>query len=98
MTTRTLRTLKTKLWAFKNEWDEDYRYDTHTSDMSPHGWIHIKDVEVEFEEPTREELVVGNIAALRKEREATVASFSSKLHMIDEQIQNLLAITNEVRS
>jgi hypothetical protein len=59
------------------------------------GYIQVGTAKVEIELMPRKEVTAGAVASLRKQKDALLAKAQLEATQIEQQIQNLLAITNE---
>ncbi len=64
-------------------------------DMSTHGFTKIGTATIEFELIDRNEMIDNKVIALRAELQGVKAEAQVKVQRIEEQLQSLLAITNE---
>lgn len=69
-----------------------------TSDMSHHGWSKVGPATITLEIPEDDQLINNKVDALRKEITKTRADAEVKAKHLEKQVQQLLAITNEVKS
>jgi hypothetical protein len=69
-----------------------------TSDMSHHGWSKVGPATITLEIPEDDQLINNKVDALRKEITKTRADAEMKARGLEEKVQQLLAITNEVKS
>lgn len=68
------------------------------SDMSTHGWTCIGTAEITITLVDQNQMVANKVEALRKEITKTRADAEMKARGLEEKVQQLLAITNEVKS
>lgn len=61
-----------------------------------HGYIQIGTAQLEIEFMNRDSMTTNAVAALRKQKESVLAEAQKEATRIDGEIQNLLAITNDV--
>ena len=61
-------------------------------DMSEYGNVLLGPVEITFDVP-QVDVVAAQLGALEKSKAAVVQEYETKLHQIDEQIQNLRALS-----
>lgn len=66
-----------------------------SSDMSAHGYINLGPVEITFDVP-QVDVVAEQIGSLEKAKAKVVQEYETKLHQIDEKIQNLRALSAPV--
>ena len=64
---------------------------------APNQWIRIGVAEITVEIVDEKQMVVNTVAALRTEQQSVRAEAEKRATDIDRQINELLAITNEVR-
>ena len=62
--------------------------------MDTMGWYKVKEIEVEFEEPTREETVPTAVKALEEEKMRILKESNEKIKHIDIALAQLLALEN----
>lgn len=65
-----------------------------TDGMDIVGWYKVKDIEVEFEEPTREETIPTAVKALEEEKMRILKESNEKIKHIDIALANLLSLEN----
>lgn len=65
-----------------------------TAGMDTVGWYKVKDIEVEFEEPTREETLPAAVKALEDEKARILKESNEKIKQIDITLSRLLALEN----
>lgn len=65
-----------------------------TAGMDKVGWYKVKDLEVEFEEPTREETIPVAVKALEEEKVRILKESNEKIKHIDITLAKLLALEN----
>ncbi len=90
--------VSTMVWAIYSDARKDWHYTSHDSDMSPHGWLKVKDAEIEFDEVPRDVLTKGTIEAYRAEQQKLRAEAEMKANAIEETIQKLLCIEDKSAS
>lgn len=66
------------------------------ADMSAHGYVYIKPLPLEYDEPEDLDIVPLQVAALDKQIASVRAEATNKVTELQEQKARLLAITNEV--
>ena len=64
-------------------------------DMTDHGYTKIGIATIEFDLIDRNEMIDNKVIALRAELQGVKAEAQVKVQRIEEQLQSLLAITNE---
>jgi hypothetical protein len=64
-------------------------------DMSTHGYTKIGKATIEFDLIDRNEMIDNKVAALRAELQTVKADAQVKVQRLEDQLQSLLAITNE---
>jgi hypothetical protein len=85
--------IKTGIWCY-NPGDEFQGYSLADFDMSTEGWYHVKAVEIEFEEPTRAEMMPGAVAALKAQKAKILAEAQEQVNKIEDAINRLCALEN----
>ena len=60
--------------------------------MDTVGWYKVKEIEVEFEEPTREETIPTAVKALEEEKMRILKESNEKIKHIDITLAKLLAL------
>ena len=70
----------------------EFMYSAFSFDPSNMGYILVDEMEIEFNEPPRDVLVNGAISAYRAEQQKIRAEAQSKITLLDEKIQSLLAL------
>lgn len=89
---------KASIWlTHPNGFDSADYYSIYQGAMETQGWYKVKDIEVEFTPPTREEVIPSAVAALREAQTKIRAEAEKRSVQIEEQIRNLLCLTNEVK-
>ena len=63
-------------------------------EMETVGWYKVKDVEIEFEEPKRAEMLPTAIRALEAEKLRILEESNKKVEKIEQQLSQLLALEN----
>lgn len=64
-------------------------------DMSTHGFTKIGTATIEFDLIDRNEMIDNKVVALRAELQGVKAEAQIKVQKLEDQLQSLLAITNE---
>ena len=85
--------IETSIWCV-NPGDEFQRYHLIDSDMSEVGWYFVKKIEIEFEEPTRAEMMPGAVAALETKKAKILAEAQEQVNKIEDTINRLCALEN----
>ena len=67
-------------------------------DMSRHGWTLIGEADITLRLVSDDTMVGNKVAALREEIKAVRANAEAKATALESKVQQLLAITNEVKS
>ena len=65
-----------------------------TAGMDTVGWYKVKEIEVEFEELTREETIPAAVKALEEEKMRILKESNEKIKHIDIALAQLLALEN----
>ena len=79
----------------KNNYDEQC-YHFHACKMEEYGYITIQPHTLEVEIPDGFDPTAQEVAALEEEKRRVHAAYQARVTEIDRQIQNRLALTNEV--
>jgi hypothetical protein len=87
------KTVNARVWLCNPNSDGEALYDFQNCDMSKHGWYEVGVFPIKFEEPTREEIIPAVVEGLRKGLVEIRATAESRCRLVEEQIQNLLALT-----
>lgn len=66
------------------------------ADMSEHGYVHIKAIPVEYDEPEDLDIVPLQVEAIDKQIASVRAEATNKVTELQALRSNLLALTNEV--
>lgn len=91
MTTPTLpKTVTVEMFAHVSRYSDDVKL--FSIDISGHGYICIGPVTVTFDVP-QVDVVAAQITSLETTKAAMVEEYETKLHRINEEIQNLRALT-----
>lgn len=91
-----MATVRTSIWLV-NPVDigtESAHYVVESGGFEAHGWFKVKDIEVSFLEPTREEVIPSAVSSLRQRAQAIRVEAEEKCTKIEGIIQNLLSITH----
>lgn len=92
------------IFAKQYEWQDTpmYAFFEHSGTLNPMEWIEgmqkqeyvfICAHEIEFSELSNDHFVAGQIASLRKKKVALQETFVQQTRVVDDKIQNLLAIS-----
>jgi len=84
-----------KLFAQWNRYSENFLYHVFESDMSDYGYIHLKDVDIEFESPPEKELKGLAIIALNKKKAQIYVKASEEVAGVDKELDSLLALEDK---
>ena len=87
-----MASLKSTLWAVYRPEHKELTYHISGTDMSTHGWIKVRDFEVQYEPPAASTYIPALVPALREKRSALMAKHQMELNDLDDAIQNLLCI------
>lgn len=86
--------VKAYIWC-NNPGEKQLSYSINGTDgMDTVGWYKVKDIEVEFEEPTREETIPAAVKALEEEKMRILKESNEKIKHIDIALTKLLALEN----
>lgn len=85
---------KAYIWC-SNPGEKQLSYVINDTDgMDTMGWYKVKDIEVEFEKPTREETIPTAVKALEEEKMRILSESNEKIKHIDIVLAQLLALEN----
>lgn len=86
--------VKAYIWCH-NSGEKQLSYSINdTAGMGTVGWYKVKDIEVEFEEPTREETIPTAVKAPEEEKMRILEESNEKIKHIDIALANLLSLEN----
>lgn len=85
---------KAYIWC-NNPGENRLSYSINDTDgMDTVGWYKVKDIEVEFEEPTLEETIPTAVKALEEEKMRILKESNEEIKHIDIALAQLLALEN----
>jgi hypothetical protein len=84
---------KCKLWCtgFNHDGTANV-YVSDVDDMSEHGWVKLRDLEIPYDEPKRPEIVAAQVIVLDKKIEKAYLDCEEKVAGLKKERAKLLAI------
>lgn len=79
----------------KSPWDDSYRTEVFSCDMSEHGYILLGSQTIRVNMPSMDEIILKNIAALHKKEQKLKADFVVAQEKIKDEIQSLHQIQHK---
>lgn len=75
-----------------SQWGAGTEYSLFNLDMTDYGYTLVATSEIEFEEPSRNDVVAGLVRGLRHEQQEIKAEAQSKVNRLQERIDSLLCL------
>lgn len=95
-------TMQGAIYALKYTYQEKPSYSWHNhynetsrTQLEASEWVYICDCPLEVEELSEGEFKARQVAGLRLKKQALTQEFVKQSQMVEDQIQNLLCLTNE---